>query len=688
MGLEEYRARRDFTRTPEPAPRRGKRPRKGPRTFVVHKHGTRSLHYDLRLEFGGALMSWAVPRGPSLDPGTRRLAVRVEDHPIDYGSFEGVIPPGEYGAGPVMVWDAGEWVPKKPVTKALRDGDLTFELRGSKLRGEWHLVRAPRGYGGGSGDGHDNWLLIKRRDAYAKPPDYDVLEDRPESVLSGRTLEEIASAGDRDPGARPTADDRPDGAEKRSRVRVAARGAGKRSVGGAPSTARRRNPGRSPAGASNTSTRSRGRRTGAGARIPGSRRGSLPSSLTPELPTLVERAPEGDGWLHELKYDGYRLLCRIDRGRVRLLTRSGKDWTARFPGIAKAAASLPLERALLDGEAVVLRPDGTSDFQAMQNVLEGVSAGTIVYMAFDLLHLDGRDLRPAPLLVRKEALEALLASADAGDGLSTAGGDVPTAGSDAPAANGGAGAIRYSDHVVGHGPEVFREACRLGAEGIVCKRADRPYREGRTRDWLKVKCRSEQEFVIVGWTDPKGSRTGLGALLLGYYEDGELRYAGRVGTGFTTASLRALHGRLARIERGKPPVANPPRGPDRGVHWAAPRLVCEVAFTEWTRDGQLRHPVFRGLRADRAPKDVRREVPAPAADSDGNGATASDGATVMERETGREPRKTSGGASPSPRRAAAAGQPPRASRRRRSGRTAAARAAAPVVAGIRLTTAS
>ncbi|HWV57042.1 MAG TPA: DNA ligase D, partial [Longimicrobiales bacterium] len=289
-----------------------------------------------------------------------------------------------------------------------------------------------------------------------------------------------------------------------------------------------------------------------------------------------------------------RLLCRIEHGSARLFTRSGKDWTKRFGGIARAAAALPVANALLDGEAVVVRPDGTTDFQALQNRLDAGGGGDIVYYAFDLLHLDDRDLRGVPQLARKEAIEALLASAEPASVVG----------------NRGAGTLRYSVHVVGRGPEVFEQACALGAEGIVAKRVDAPYRQGRSRDWLKVKCMAEQEFVVVGWTDPQGSRAGLGSLLLGYYDDGgQLRYAGRVGTGFTAKSLRELRRDLGRIARSTPPVTPAPRTSSRGVHWTEPEMVVEVAFTDWTRGGQLRHPSFKGRREDRDPREVRREQP-------------------------------------------------------------------------------
>ncbi|HUH13006.1 MAG TPA: DNA ligase D [Longimicrobiales bacterium] len=551
MGLETYRDKRNFERTPEPAGKKADG-RRAAATFVVQKHAASHLHYDFRLELDGVLKSWAVPKGPSLDPSERRLAVHVEDHPLDYGDFEGVIPQGQYGGGTVLLWDRGTWLAEGDAKKAYAKGRLSFRLEGEKLRGGWKLVRmAPR-------EGQkENWLLIKEEDAEARPlAEGDLLEERPESVATGRGLEEIA--GERD------------------RVWHSDRSGG--GAGGAPA-------------GGDGALGDAGALAEEASDLPGARRGSLPRTPKAQLATLVPDAPPGRDWLHEIKFDGYRILARIERGRVRLLSRSGKDWTERFPGVAGALGALPCRSTLIDGEVVAFTEDGVSDFQRLQNA--SASGEDLYYVAFDLLHLDGWDVARSPLTARKGLLERLLA--------------------DGPAA------LRYSDHVVGSGPEFHANACKLQLEGIISKRADRPYVGGRGKDWLKAKCLRRQEFVVVGWSEPKGSRTALGALLLGVHDDeGRLVAAGKVGTGFTEASLRQLLRRLEPLEREGSPLADPPRGAAaRGVHWVEPELVAEVAFTEWTADGSVRHPSFQGLREDKPAAEVVREVPAPSLEGNG-----------------------------------------------------------------------
>jgi bifunctional non-homologous end joining protein LigD len=512
--LERYKAKRDFRRTPEPA---GRVHAAEGFSFVVQKHHATRLHYDFRLELGGVLKSWAVPKGPSLDPADKRLAVHVEDHPIEYGGFEGVIPQGQYGGGKVIVWDRGTWTPAGDPDAGYRKGHLKFRLDGVKLHGTWNLVRM---------DGK-NWLLIKEKDEAAATEDITRL--RPESVL---------------------------GAEGPPRVWESDRGV-------AAEPTRRRPRSRAP----------------------------MPEIAEPQLATLVDEAPDGNQWIHEIKFDGYRVLCRIAGPDVRLSTRRGNDWTASFPNLARAARQLRARDAIIDGEVVVLDARGLSNFQSLQNALGRGREKDVVYCAFDLLYLDGRDLRGLPLTERKAQLAQLLEHAPP--------------------------SIRYTDHVEGNGPTFFKQACGLSLEGIVSKRGDAPYRSGRTRDWLKVKCLNRQEFVIAGFTDPEGGRSGFGALVLGVHEkDGRLRPIGKVGTGFTEATLEDLHARLRKLERTSPPFDRPPTGrAARGAHWVEPKLVAEVAFSGWTDDGVLRHPRFEGLREDKPPAEVVLERSAPEAPS-------------------------------------------------------------------------
>jgi bifunctional non-homologous end joining protein LigD len=495
MRLEEYRRRRDFRRTGEPRGRAARKARAPGGRFVVQRHDARRLHYDFRLELDGVLKSWAVPKGPSLVPGERRLAAETEDHPLEYAEFEGRIPAGEYGAGKVAIWDRGRWQAIGDPHAGLAKGALEFRLAGEKLRGRWRLVRMqPRN----ERRGRASWLLIKGHDEHKKP--------------AGRRENELQA-------------------------------------------------------------------------LPCAVRAPLPRALAPQLATLVDEPPDGEGWIHELKLDGYRLIAYVENGRVRLLTRAGHDWTERFAGVAAAFATLPVRAALFDGEAVVLDAHGRSNFQALQQALAG-GRGELHLFLFDCLHLDGWDLRECRLDLRKEVLRALFDQVPAGSPL------------------------RFSDHQTGGGPAFFAEACRSGVEGIVSKRADAPYRSRRSRAWLKVKCTRRQELVIAGFTEPAGSRTGLGALLLAAHDDGgALRYAGKVGTGFDAATLADLRARLAPLERDEPAVAGAPRA--RGQHWVEPRLVAEVAFTEWTADGRVRHPSFVGLREDKPASQVRFEHAKP-----------------------------------------------------------------------------
>jgi bifunctional non-homologous end joining protein LigD len=533
--LSEYRRKRDFERSPEPGG--SDRPDAEPsskRRFFIQKHAARRLHFDLRLELDGVLKSWAVPKGPSLDPGVRRLAVHVEDHPLEYGSFEGTIPHEEYGGGTVLVWDRGSWLPGGDPDAAYRKGRLDFRLEGERLQGRWRLIRMSHE---SEGEGR-NWLLQKMKDARARTDgEAELVETETRSVLSGRTLEEIAAEREE-----PDTDEDASGAPR-----------------GAPPPPPEEAPSR-----------------------------PLPDDFRPQLPVLVKTAPRGDEWLHELKFDGYRILARIEGNDVRLVTRRGQDWTARFGRVAPELAALGVEGTMVDGEVAVLAPDGTTDFQALQNILAGERGGRIVFFAFDLPFYRGRDLTRVPLAERRELLRDLISLRPAGS------------------------VIRYSDHIRGHGGRVMDHACRLALEGIVAKRADSRYREGRSRSWVKVKCLDRQEFVVGGWTEPRGSREGFGALLLGWFDgSGRLRYAGRVGTGFSHRSLARVRDCLEGVAAEDPPFADPPSGRAvRAVHWVRPELVVEIEFGSWTDAGLLRHAAFRGLREDKDPREVTREPPA------------------------------------------------------------------------------
>jgi bifunctional non-homologous end joining protein LigD len=530
MALEEYRRKRDFEKTPEPAGAAAPRQELAALpAFVVQKHRARRLHYDFRLELNGVLLSWAVPKGPSLDPGEKRLAVHVEDHPIEYGGFEGVIPQGQYGGGTVMLWDRGTWTSlDKDAEAAYRKGALKFRLDGEKLHGNWALVRMDGRRA--ANERHENWLLIKERDGEAVPgSDAALVDDNPLSVATGRSMDAIAADRDR-------IWDSTGGGE----------------VAGDPQPAK----------------------------ITGARNRAMPERLAPQLAALADAAPDGDAWLHEIKYDGYRLLARIDHGDVRLITRKGLDWTGKFPALARAFAVLPVAQALVDGEVVALLSGGVSSFTTLQQALSEGDTGGLVFYAFDLLYLDGYDLTGAKLEDRKTALAKL----------------VPPGSTDT---------LRYSDHQQGRGAAFFAHACNYELEGIVSKRADRPYRAGRSSDWLKIKCHLQDEFVVIGFTDPAGQRHGFGALVIGYYDrQGGLHYAGRCGTGFSDAQLAEMRSRLDRIKRRTSPAPVPRGVPLKGVHWVEPHLVAEVRYSGWTHDGMLRHPAFLGLREDKPAEEI------------------------------------------------------------------------------------
>ncbi|MEW6442804.1 MAG: DNA ligase D [bacterium] len=585
MGLESYRRKRDFRRTPEPSGDVEAGQSLG--LYVIQKHAARRLHYDFRLEMGGVLKSWAVPKGPALRKGEKRLAVHVEDHPVEYGDFEGVIPKGEYGGGTVMVWDRGRWEPEGDPEKSYRKGRLSFRLHGEKLKGKWTLVQMH----GEASEGGKNWLLIKTGEDGAGPGQGQAKGKRSApsdlSAATGRTMEEIARAADKV-------------WHSANQSELPEASATKGMTSGPPPRPTPSPPVR-PGAVRHAVERGAEPRLADPSRLPGARKARQPETFRPQLATLVQSVPQGEDWVHEIKYDGYRILCFLRAGKPELVSRNGIDWTGRFPAIAEDAARLPFRDAILDGEIVVLNPDGTTNFQALQNALKGVRSGKIVYYVFDLPHCGGYDLTRTPLTARKELLRGVLGHPD------------PDSSS-----------LWYGGHVQGKGPTFFEHACRYAVEGVVSKRADSFYEQKRTRSWLKVKCLQRQELVIGGYTDPSGSRPGFGALLVGYHDrDRGLVYAGRVGTGFDDALLRQLARRLKGVETEKPPFANPPRGRDaRGVHWAEPVLVAEVAFTEWTEDGVLRHPSFKGLREDKDPSEVVREAVASPGSVSGPGAGA------------------------------------------------------------------
>jgi bifunctional non-homologous end joining protein LigD len=553
MPLEEYHRKRHFDRTAEPPGKSQARKRRSTWRFVIQKHDATRLHYDFRLELDGVLKSWAVPLGPCLDPSQKRLAVRVEDHPLEYGDFEGIIPPGEYGGGTVLLWDHGTWSPLGNAEEDYARGKLKFVLNGEKLRGAWMLVRMKKR----EGEKGDNWLLFKERDAEARLlHEYNVLDEQPASVSSGRTLGEIAANPDRTwHSEKPARNARP--AAKPARPRRKKRVA----------------PVSAPVSP---------------AEIAGAKKAAFLKEVEPQLARLALRPPEGREWIHEIKFDGYRLFCHVQNGKAVLKTRNHIDWTKRFPEIAAALGQLPVKDAVLDGEVVSLLPSGASSFPGLQEALSSRKTGKLVYYAFDLLYLDGYDLRGVRLEERKRALAAILPKE-------------------------GRGRLQVSDHLEGSGAQFFEQCPQLGLEGIVSKRRDRPWQAGRGEDWLKSKCVQREEFVIGGYTDSAASRHDLGALLVGYYVTGKgLAYAGKVGTGFTAKTHRDLRERLKAREQDASPFAGPTE-PGETVHWVRPELVAEVEYRNWTRDGLLWHPSFLGLREDRvASSVVRDDAPLPA----------------------------------------------------------------------------